>query len=114
MNSAADVWSRVLDILGTNLTSTAITTWFDDCKVIDLYDNRLVLYSPSNFKKDVIEGRFIPSIKSALHEIFSCDFEIILLGEGELEPYQSASTKTDLLSDGEEFTFEAVSCRKFQ
>lgn len=106
MNSAADVWTSVLDILGSNLTSTAIATWFDDCRVVDLHDNHLVIYTPSNFKKDVIEGRFLNSLKNALHDIFSCDFDITILGEGELEPYSTSATKQQIPSDGEEFTFE--------
>ena len=106
MNSAADVWNRVVAILGNNLTSTAIATWFDDCRVVDIHDDRFVLYTPSNFKKAVIEGRFLPSIKDALREIFSGDFEVQVLGEGELEPYHSASAKTDFLLDSVDFTFE--------
>ena len=100
MNSAADVWSKVIKILSSELTSTAITTWFDDCKAIDVSDNRLVLYTPSNFKKDVIEGRFMGSLKNALKELFSGDFDVLVLGEKEYDNYQPKDTAED------EYTFE--------
>ena len=100
MNSAADVWSKVLKILSSELTSTAITTWFDDCKAVEVSDNRLVLYTPSNFKKDVIEGRFLGSVKNALKEIFSGDFDILVLGEKEFDSYQPKDAAED------EYTFE--------
>lgn len=105
MNSAADVWSKVLKILSAELTSTAITTWFDDCRAVDIGDNRLVIHTPSNFKKDVIEGRFIGSVKNALKELFSGDFDVLVLGEGELDSFKH---KDPLGSDAaeEEFTFE--------
>lgn len=105
MNSAADVWSKVLKILSSELTSTAITTWFDDCRAIDISNNRLVIFTPSNFKKDVIEGRFISSLKSALNELFSGDFDVQILGEGEFDAYKS---NIQNISDSteEEFTFE--------
>jgi chromosomal replication initiator protein len=100
MNSAADVWSKLLKILGNELTTTAITTWFDDCRAIDVSDNRLVLYTPSNFKKDVIEGRFMGALKSALKELFSGDFDVLVLGEKEFDNYQPKEPVED------EYTFE--------
>lgn len=106
MNSVSDVWKRVLDILGTSLTSVAITTWFDDCQAIELKDNRLVLYTPSNFKKEIIEGRFLAPIKEALHDIFACDFDVLILGEGELNSFKSAAPRESSHLDSEEYTFE--------
>jgi chromosomal replication initiator protein len=105
MNSAADVWNRVLKILGTELTSTAITTWFDDCRAVEIGDNRLVIHTPSNFKRDVIEGRFIGAVKNALKELFSGDFDVLVLGEGELDHFRFKDAQVADSSE-EEFTFE--------
>jgi chromosomal replication initiator protein len=105
MNSAADVWSKVLKILGNELTSTALTTWFDDCRAVDISDNRLVIYTPSDFKKDVIEGRFIGSLKSALKELFSGDFDVLVLGEGGLDHFNVVGAAAAGASE-EEYTFE--------
>ncbi|NMA24724.1 MAG: chromosomal replication initiator protein DnaA [Clostridiales bacterium] len=105
MNSAADVWNKVLKILGNELTSTAITTWFDDCRAVEISDNRLVIHTPSNFKKDVIEGRFITAVKNALRELFSGEFNVIILGEGELDSFKHRTVQgTD--APEEEYTFE--------
>ncbi len=106
MNSAADVWSRVLKILSNELTSTAITTWFDDCQAVELTENTLVIYTPSDFKKDVIEGRFIGSVKNALKELFSGDFDVLVLGEGGLEKYNPRPAPSPDESFDEEYTFE--------
>lgn len=105
MNSASDVWSKVLKILEGELTTTAITTWFDDCRAVDISDKRLVLHTSSNFKKDVIEGRFIGTLKNALHELFSGDFDVLVLGEGELEGFQVKSPYATDPAE-EEYTFE--------
>lgn len=105
MNSAADVWNKVLKILGNELTSTAIATWFDDCQAVEIKDNRFVIHTPSNFKKDVIEGRFIGSVKSALKELFSGDFDVLVLGDGELDSFNVKTTQ-EFDSSEEEFTFE--------
>ncbi|SHH78882.1 chromosomal replication initiator protein [Sporobacter termitidis DSM 10068] len=105
MNSASDVWNKVLKILGSELTTTAITTWFDDCKAVEITDNRLVIYTPSNFKKDVIEGRFLGSLKNALREIFSGDFDVLVLGEGEFDSFKPKGASGHDPAE-EEYTFE--------
>jgi chromosomal replication initiator protein len=104
MNSAADVWSKVLHILSGELTSTALTTWFDDCQAVEISDNRLVLYTPSDFKKEVIEGRFLGSVKNALKELFSGDFDVLVLGEGGIDHFNGKGAGGN--NSLEEYTFE--------
>ena len=105
MDSAADVWNKVLRILKEDLTSTAISTWFDDCRAVKLFDNQLILHTPSVFKKSVIEGRFIGTIKSALGDIFSGDFDVIILDDDGYTAMAEASENPDYLGI-DEYTFE--------
>jgi len=107
VNSLEDIWKLVLEILGEKLTPVAISTWFKDCQAVDLVDNRLILYVPSNFKKGIIEESFIDAIKDALHQIFVNDYEVTILGENTLEKYKKDSeNKIDSRIDSEEYTFE--------
>ncbi|MCL2152952.1 MAG: chromosomal replication initiator protein DnaA [Oscillospiraceae bacterium] len=105
MNSATDVWGRVLNILSSDLTETAISTWFDDCRAIELSDSRLFIHTPSVFKKSVIEGRFIGTIKSALCEIFSGEYDVIILDDDGLKAMTEASSEPDYMYI-DEYTFE--------
>jgi len=105
MNSATDVWNRVLNILSADLTETAIATWFDDCRAVELSDSRLFIHTPSVFKKSVIEGRFIGTIKSALGEIFSGDFDVIILDDEGLVALTEASSEHDHMYV-DEYTFD--------
>jgi len=105
MNSTTDVWNRVVNILSEDLTATAISTWFDDCRAVELSDNRLILHTPSVFKKSIIEGRFTGSIKSALNEIFAGDFDVIVLDDDGLNAMNDAAESTDYLGI-DEYTFE--------
>jgi len=110
MNSAADVWASVLEILGRELTPTSITTWFDDCEAVDLRDSLLVLRSvndPTDFKHDVIVSRFAEPIRRALREIFSGDFDVLVLTQKEYQEYCAArSGDRDCNSYGKNFTFD--------
>jgi len=106
MNSAADVWNKVLDILRNDLTETAISTWFDDCSAIELKGNSIFLHTPSKYRKEMIEERFLGTIKSALKDLFgSGDFEIIILDDDGLNAMTNAADEPDYLAI-DEYTFE--------
>lgn len=104
MNSAADIWLKVLGILKNDLTSTAITTWFDDCRAIDISDGCLVICTTSDFKKDVITSRFSDIIKAALRDLFSGDFDLLILSDKELEDFIEETSASKM--ENELFTFE--------
>ncbi len=54
MYSNAYVWSRVLSYLEQHSPTMAVASFFDDAEVVELSENKLVIYSPSPFRKDVI------------------------------------------------------------
>ena len=105
MNSATDVWTKVLEILSKDLTATAIATWFDDLHAVKLSDTRLFLHTPSAMKKDIVEGRFSGTIRSALCELFSGDYDVIILDDEGYKALTEASKTPDYLSI-DEYTFE--------
>lgn len=104
MNSPSDIWSRVLKILENEMTPTAVSTWFDDCRAVDMTDTHFVIHTPSDFKKDIICRRYSEPVKAALREIFSGDYELVVLGEGELDTYEKR--KMPASADFNDFTFE--------
>lgn len=104
MNSAAEIWNRVLSLMEGPLTSTTLNTWFDDTEALSLTPDRLTLYTPSDFKRDIITSRYLPNIQQALRELFSADIEVTVLGQGE-KP-QGVPHRGDFLPGTEEYTFD--------
>ncbi len=104
MNSAAEIWNRVLSLMEGPLTSTTLNTWFDDTEALSLSPDRLTLYTPSDFKRDIITSRYLPNIQQALRELFSADIEVTVLGQGE-KP-QGDPHRGDFLPGTEEYTFD--------
>ena len=84
MNSVNDVWQKVLNILSGQLTQTAMDTWFSDCTPAELDDCRLVLCTTTEFKQDILQKRFADRIKAALYDLFSQEFEVLVVTEDEL------------------------------
>ncbi len=109
MNSVSDVWKTVMDMLleKEDMTQTAYKTWFEDCQAVDLLDDKLVIHTPSEFKRNIIEQRFSKSLSDALMEIFSGQFEIMVLCGKELDAYMKDAPAAEKGSnDGENFTFD--------
>ncbi len=105
MNPASEVWTRVLELLKKQMTSTTINTWFDDASAVSLEEDRFVLLSPTPFKRDIIAARYAPLIREALYDLFSADLQVTVLSQGELDGYQ-ANQSSDFLPGSEDYTFE--------
>lgn len=106
MNSLGDIWKAVLDKLGENLTSTSISTWFDDCVPIEIDGSTLVLQTSSDFKRDIIVSRYSETIKNAMSEIFSTSFGLTVLTEDELGAYREKKKDDDPLPEMAGYTFD--------
>ena len=107
MNSLNDIWNGVLKELSKQLTPTAISTWFSDCVPVEIDDCRMVLSTPTVFKKDIITSRFGDTIRAVLSDIFSCEFDILVLaGEEELDDYNSGKQDSGDLPEMAGYTFD--------
>ena len=108
MNPAADIWAKVLSLLQNEMTTTTINAWFDDAVGVALEGDKFVLYSPTRFKRDIIASRYVTNIQNALQELFSSQFQVEVLTEGELAAYEEKKEpkKNDFFPGTEEYTFE--------
>lgn len=106
MNSLNDIWDKIIEILSQQLTATAINTWFSDCTPVDIEDCRLVLHTTSDFKKDIITSRFGETIKSALSDLFSCDFDLLILSGDEINDFAIKKKVDNSLPEMAGYTFD--------
>lgn len=108
MNSAADVWTKVLSLMEKDLPQVAIQTWFDDTEAVELTNTSFVIYTPTKFKYDVITSRYIELIQKALYELFGTQMEVVVLKEGELKDRQSQNPDNkNLLYGSTDYTFDS-------
>lgn len=106
MNSVNDIWEKIIEILSGQLTPTAISTWFSDCTPVELDDAKLVIATTSEFKRDIIQKRFSESIKTVLSDIFSCDFDLIVLTTEELDGWREDKKAKNSLPEMAGYTFD--------
>ena len=106
MYSSAYVWAKVLTQLENQLSATVVSTWFDDAEVVELTEHKLVLYSSSEFRKNMIERRCIPYIQAAMKECFDMTVEVQVLTEGELSVYSQKGRTPQFIEYNPQFTFD--------
>lgn len=94
-----------MDYLSAELTSTTMNTWFSECRPIDLTDSRLVIYTPTTFKRSIIKERYASIISSKLTELFSAPFELEVLAGDELDDYER-TVPDDSLPEVAGYTFD--------
>ena len=98
MISSAYVWAKVLSYLEERLGAVTISAWFDDAEVVELNDTNLILYSPSDFRREIIRRKCTDHIHDALKEIFNSDAKLLVFGDEELNARKAkgkASTSMD-------------------
>ena len=107
MNSAAEIWSSVIALLEKELTPTAVSTWFYDAEAIDLQEDRLVICTPSDFKKNILVQRYLPILKKVLYDLFAAEIDVLVLTKEEASKYNTAGKRNEnVLIGNEEFTFD--------
>lgn len=108
MNPANEIWKKAMLILGEDLTSTALRTWFDDVTAVAMDGDTLILCSPEDFKRDIILQRYQPNVEKALRELFSQDIPVRFVDLEEAKRWESgeAGEENSFLKGTEEYTFE--------
>ncbi|MBQ7801191.1 MAG: chromosomal replication initiator protein DnaA [Oscillospiraceae bacterium] len=106
MYSSAYVWAKILIYLEERLTSTMVSASFDDAEVIELNEEHLILYSSSDFRREVISRRYASIIEDALKEIFNSDAKLIVFGDEELAAFKSKGKSTTSMDFNPQFTFD--------
>ena len=106
MFSSAYVWAKVLGYLEEKLTSSLVSAWFDDVEVVELTEDRLVIYTPDEFRRDMISNRCTEHIESALKELFESGAKLQVLGEEEYKAFKTKEKKSSM-DFNPQFTFDS-------
>ncbi len=106
MYASAYVWAKVLMYLEERLGATAISAWFDDAEVVELNEENLILYSPSDFRRQIIIRRCTDYIQDALKDIFNSDARLLVFGDEEMEARKTRGKNKHSMDFNPQFTFD--------
>ena len=107
MYSSAYVWAKILSHMEERLGAVTVSAWFDDAEVVELNENNLILYSPSDFRREIIRRRCTDYVQDALKEIFNSDAKLLVFGDEERENYlNKGKAATPSMDFNPQFTFD--------
>ena len=106
MYSSAYVWAKVLSHMEERLGAVTVSAWFDDAEVGELNENNLILYSPSDFRREIIRRRCTDYIQDALKEVFNSDAKLMVFGDEELDAFKQKGKSVSSMDFNPQFTFD--------
>ena len=106
MFSSAYVWAKIYGYMEEQLGSVVISTWFDDAEVVELTEEHLIIYSPSDYRREVITKRYTTYIHEALKQIFDSDAKLIVFGDEELNAFMSKGKQPTAMDFNPQFNFD--------
>ena len=105
MYSSAYVWAKIVSYMEERLSAITVSTCLDDAEVVELNDRNLIIYSSSDFRRDLIRRRYTSYIEDALKEIFHSDAKLIVFGDEELAAFKQKG-KSSSMDFNPQFTFD--------
>ena len=106
MYASAYVWAKVLSHMEERLGPVTVSAWFDDAEVVELNEEQLILYSATEFRREIITRRCTDYIQDALKEIFDSDAKLVVFGDAELNAYRSKGKQNTSMDFNPQFTFD--------
>ncbi len=107
MYSSAYVWAKVVNFIEERFDPIIVSSWLDDAELVELNEEFLILYSPTDFRQQIIRRRCAPYIQDALKEIFNSDAKLLVYGDEELKGYREKDKKRPSMDFNPQFTFDS-------
>lgn len=97
---ANNILEMALVRLERDFPPSSLSAWFDDATVVSFTDNRLILHSPVEFKKEFIDHKFIEPLQNALYELTGDQIAVVVVTGEYTTPSAASSSPYD------DYTFE--------
>ena len=107
MYASAFVWAKIISYLEERLSAVTVSAWFDDAEVLELNEEHLIIYSSSDFRREIIRRRCTDYIQDALKEIFNSDAKLIVFGDEELKSFKSRGQQNTSMDFNPQFSFDS-------
>ncbi|HIV62334.1 MAG TPA: chromosomal replication initiator protein DnaA [Candidatus Butyricicoccus avistercoris] len=102
MNGPNDILKMALTHMERTISPVTLSAWFDDAEVVSLNGDKLIIRASGQFKKEIIEQRFLDPLSDAMNELLGGPIQIHII-VGDETP--NSSTLVGLSFD-DEYTFE--------
>ena len=102
MNGPNDILKMALAHMERTISPVTLSAWFDDAEVVSLSGDKLIIRASGQFKKEIIDQRFLHPLSEAINELLGGSIQIHII-VGDETPYSNTLVG---LSFDDEYTFE--------
>lgn len=101
MDSFAELWEMVKKECKNQVSESIYNVWFKDMELVSFDDNRVVI-ALSDFKRKIVESRFMDKLESSFKNVIGFDIQIVLVDVDKSAPVKVEETE-DTLTDEDTF-----------
>ncbi len=101
MDSFAELWEMVKEECKKQVSESIYNVWFKDMELVSFDDNRVVI-ALSDFKRKIVESRFMDKLESSFKNVIGFDIQIVLVDVEKAAPVKVEESE-DALSDEDTF-----------
>lgn len=101
MDSFAELWEMVKEECKNQVSESIYNVWFKDMELVSFDDNKVII-ALSDFKRKIVESRFMDKLESSFKNVIGFDIQIILVDVEKAVPVKAEETE-DALTDEDTF-----------
>lgn len=90
----SSLWTRVMDLLRSELTEISYNTWIRTIEPLSINSSTIELGVPTDFNKGILESRYLPLITNAVKQISNREYNVVIRIPSQ-EPSKSRSTQNE-------------------
>ncbi len=99
MDSFAELWEMVKEECKNQVSESIYNVWFKDMELVSFDDNKVVI-ALSDFKRKIVESRFMDKLSTSFKNVIGFDIEIVLVdvdksAVAKIEPDEDTLTDED-------------------
>lgn len=101
MDSFAELWEMVKEECKNQVSESIYNVWFKDMELVSFDDNKVVI-ALSDFKRKIVESRFMDKLESSFKNVIGFDIQIVLVDVDKSAPVKVEEAE-DTLTDEDTF-----------
>ena len=82
---ASQYWKKILAQLRQGMSETSFNSWFSKLYMHSAENNRLILWSESDFVVTAIRNRYLAQLTSLVGTVFGEDYEVVVMNKKDVE-----------------------------
>ena len=95
-------WNAILSIIEPETSSVSFNTWFKETKLIDIFDNTMVIGVKNDFNKEILSTRYLELIKNSVLQVLNKEYIldfVVVSEDGKYAPKQPSAKKEATIED---------------